>query len=72
MSVHDSTAMMSKGASVKLLADMLKQAEEDKKLLREALERVSELSDEEVRGESPFVRLGASGDIARAALDATK
>jgi len=37
MTINETTQLLSKGASVKLLADMLKQAEEDKRDLLEAL-----------------------------------
>ncbi len=38
MTIDKSTSLLSKSASLKLLTDMLKQAEEDKKTLLEALE----------------------------------
>lgn len=37
MTIHDTTALLSKGASVKLLSDMLAQAETEKRELLEAL-----------------------------------
>ncbi len=38
MTIHDNTQLLSKEASVTLLSDMLKQAEEEKRVLRKALE----------------------------------
>ena len=63
MTIHDSTSMLSKEASVELLADMLRQAEEDKTALLEALRKIAtaDISDGMVRYELK--------EIARAAIE---
>lgn len=40
MTIQESTQLISKGASLKLVVDMLRQSEEDKTLLLEALEKI--------------------------------
>ena len=61
MTVEESTQLLSKEASVNLLADMLKQAEEEKTDLLEALEEISTMADAR-----------DANDLARAAIKKAK
>ena len=85
MTITESTQLLSKGASVKLLADMLKQAEEEKRDLLEALKHptygnlfdlATEINDALEEGTAPRIgQIGALFDMGRRqreALEAAK